>query len=436
MTVFPGLLCIGCRNRIVGRYRRHIADHKFHGPGQARVFSGRNSGEYGSAETHCLRTLHYMQLPVRQSSAQLKAESRPRTPACDIDVPKLSHGVFQNVGHLRHFARNPLENAFVNLAPRRVRAQAGDDSTRVGVEVRIASTYQIRSKAKAGWTGCRFSFQSRVVGRLRGGWIPASSDDVVTVRLSAGFSVRLSVRFSVQQIVEPLDHDSRREIRERDELVWNHVTIGVERRRKCRRAQAGLVGSSQQTFVSAHRVRDAARTDRTNSQCAAGLIVPSHHYNRSWQQTELAGGGCIQFSCNRSCRYGNGQARGLYFCGSENFFGPTPLSYVKRQIAGGQRIVDVWRKSQPREDITNHSEETNRGSKNIWPVFAEPKNLWDRIHGMSDQAGDFEKMFPSEYSFEPHRFFRGSIVLVENGRSDCFVAGIDRHEGFAVRTQA
>ena len=55
---------------------------------------------------------------------------------------------------------------------------------------------------------------------------------------------------------------------------------------------------------------------------------------------------------------------------------------------------------------------------------------------MSDQAADFEKSLSSKCSFEPRRFFRGSIVLVENGRSDCLVASIYRHESFAVRIQA
>ncbi len=53
---------------------------------------------------------------------------------------------------------------------------------------------------------------------------------------------------------------------------------------------------------------------------------------------------------------------------------------------------------------------------------------------MSDQPGDFEELPSSECSFEPHRFFGGSIVLVENGGSDGLVASIDRHECFAVRT--
>jgi hypothetical protein len=55
---------------------------------------------------------------------------------------------------------------------------------------------------------------------------------------------------------------------------------------------------------------------------------------------------------------------------------------------------------------------------------------------MSDQAGNFEKSLSTECSFEPHRFFRGSIVLVENSGSDRFVSRINRHKSFAVGTQA
>src|SRR5271165_7504597 len=55
---------------------------------------------------------------------------------------------------------------------------------------------------------------------------------------------------------------------------------------------------------------------------------------------------------------------------------------------------------------------------------------------MSDQAGNLEKPLSSECSFEPDRFFRGSIVLVENRWSDGLVASIHGHESFAVRIQA
>ena len=55
---------------------------------------------------------------------------------------------------------------------------------------------------------------------------------------------------------------------------------------------------------------------------------------------------------------------------------------------------------------------------------------------MGDQAGDFEKSPSSECSFETRRFFRGAIVLVENGWGDCLVASIYRHKSFAVLVHA
>src|ERR1700733_14815806 len=149
------------------------------------------------------------------------------------------------------------------------------------VEVGIAGTDQIGSDAKPRWAGWYVSFQCRVVNRLHLRWIPVLCDDAFIAL------------FSVQQIVEPLDHDSRGKIRQRDELVWNHVTIGVETSSERRISQAGLIGGGCQTFIGAQRVGHAARTNHTNSQGSARLIVSSHHHYGSRQQTELAGSGCI-----------------------------------------------------------------------------------------------------------------------------------------------
>src|ERR1700690_1870696 len=92
------------------------------------------------------------------------------------------------------------------------------------VEVRIAGTDQIGSDAETRWASWYVSFQCGVVQGLYVRWIRALGDRACT----ALFSVPFSIPFSVQQIVEPLDHDSRGEIRQRDELVWNHVTIRVD----------------------------------------------------------------------------------------------------------------------------------------------------------------------------------------------------------------
>jgi hypothetical protein len=54
---------------------------------------------------------------------------------------------------------------------------------------------------------------------------------------------------------------------------------------------------------------------------------------------------------------------------------------------------------------------------------------------MSDQAGYFEKCLSSNCSFEPHRFFCGPIVLIEDRWSDCLIAFIYRHKSFTVRIQ-
>ena len=82
----------------------------------------------------------------------------------------------------------------------------------------------------------------------------------------------------VQQIVKPLDHDSRWKIRQRDKFVRNHVTISIQAGelgvRVCR---AGLIGSSQQAFVGTDRVSHPARFHDSNSKCSARLIVTSRH---------------------------------------------------------------------------------------------------------------------------------------------------------------
>lgn len=51
-------------------------------------------------------------------------------------------------------------------------------------------------------------------------------------------------------------------------------------------------------------------------------------------------------------------------------------------------------------------------------------------------ARDVEQMPSAQGFFEPRGFFRGSIVLIENGGSDCFIAVIDWHKSFAMRIQA
>src|SRR5580704_18048871 len=161
-----------------------------------------------------------MQAPARQCRTQLQTKSRPRPSAGNINIPKVPDRVRQNLSHLGQFTSESFENAFVNLAAGCARTQSGNDSTGMRIEVGIAGTDQIRSNAKPRRTRRCVLFQRREVARLRTKWI-------LTLRTNTRVE-----RFTIQQSVKPLNHDSRRKICQCDEFVWSHVTIRIERRRQ------------------------------------------------------------------------------------------------------------------------------------------------------------------------------------------------------------
>src|SRR5580658_4512330 len=86
--------------------------------------------------------------------------------------------------------------------------------------------------------------------------------------------------------------------------------------------------------------------------------------------------------------------------------------------------------------MTNHAKEANRRSKNVRPMLSQPKQLWNRIHGMNDLAVNFEKLLFPDYSIEPNGFFGGAIILVEDGWSGGLVTPVYRNKSFTVRIQA
>src|SRR5215469_12030712 len=127
------------------------------------------------------------------------------------------------------------------------RFQTRNKSASMRVELGIAGPNQVGSDVQPSWPRGRMRLQESVMISFR------------VVRVWFGEGCCGTIR--IQQIVQPLDHDSSWKICQRNKFSWRNVAIRVKRRLQRTFAKGRGIRSSEQAFVSTHGIGNTAGAD-------------------------------------------------------------------------------------------------------------------------------------------------------------------------------